>query len=250
VVTQVKTASGLPQVAFNTWVEIHGTNLVPPDTPATGVDWSKAADFANGQMPTQLGPISVTIANLPAYVYWYCSAATNPNCATDQINVLAPLLPTAWEGLAAVVVTSNGVSSAPLIALRPARSPAFLAMDAMGHITAQHGDYSLLGPASLYPGVSTPAKPGETVILYGVGFGLSGTPPVAGSSSQSGLVTPLPTCWISGAQATVQGAALISPGLYQVNLTIPRGTPSGDNPLACQILGVLTAPGALIAVQQ
>ena len=42
----------------------------------SGVDWSNAPDFANGKMPTQLGPIPIN--GMPGFVYWYCSAATNP----------------------------------------------------------------------------------------------------------------------------------------------------------------------------
>ena len=29
---------------------------------------------------------------------------------------------------------------------------------------------SLIGPATLYPGTSTPAKPGETIVIYANGF--------------------------------------------------------------------------------
>jgi hypothetical protein len=119
-ITQVKTAFGLPQVAFNTWLQINGTNLVPADTPSAGVDWSNAPEFANGKMPTQLGPISVIINGSPGFVYWYCSAATNPNCTSgDQINVLAPLLSLSNEGPTLVVVNNNGVPSGPFVVFSP-----------------------------------------------------------------------------------------------------------------------------------
>jgi hypothetical protein len=78
-------------IAQNTWVEIQGTNLVPATTPAAGVDWSNAPDFAQGRMPTTLNGISVTINGKPAYIYFFCSAATSPICTQDQINVLSPL---------------------------------------------------------------------------------------------------------------------------------------------------------------
>jgi hypothetical protein len=52
---------------------------------------------------------------------------------------------------------------------------------------AEHVSYPLLGPASLsLPGYR--AQPGETIVLYAVGFGLpdASAPLINGSSSQSG----------------------------------------------------------------
>ncbi|MEO8657911.1 MAG: FG-GAP-like repeat-containing protein, partial [Bryobacteraceae bacterium] len=77
-------------VAANAWLEIHGVNLVPATTPAAGVTWANAPEFASGRMPTQLDGISVTINQQPAYIFFYCSAATSPVCSTDQVNALAP----------------------------------------------------------------------------------------------------------------------------------------------------------------
>lgn len=251
-ITQVNTAYGLPGVAYNTWLEIHGQNLVPADTPSTGVDWSNAPDFANGQMPTQLGPISVLINGQSAFIYWYCSAATDPSCADDQINVLAPLLPFIDPGPAVLSVLNNGNRIAVSPVFRNSYSPAFLSLDAMGHVAARHQDASLVGPASLYPGYTTPAKPGEVVSVYGTGFG----PPVGstltnGSSTQTGKMAQEAAgldCWISGRYATVVGA-LVSPGLYQFNITIPQGAPSGDDPLNCVYVYTATFPGALITIR-
>src|SRR5262249_51154894 len=114
-ITQVKTAFGSTDIANNAWLQINGTNLAPTNTAATGVDWSNAPEFASGKMPTKLGAIDgVTINGKPAYIFFFCSAATNPSCSGgDQINVLSPLDPT--TGFVTVVVTRNGVSSAPFI---------------------------------------------------------------------------------------------------------------------------------------
>jgi uncharacterized protein (TIGR03437 family) len=257
-ITQVKTVYGLPQIAFNTWLEIHGHNLVPSDTPSTGVDWSNAPDFASGQMPTQLGPISVRFGGVSStalgYIYWYCSAQTNPNCADDQINVLAPTsLGLANPGPMALSVLNNGVPVATTDVLRRPLSPAFFSFDAAGHVAARHLDASLVGPADLYPGLSTPAKAGEIISLYGTGFGNPvGGGLVAGSVTQSGdLLTAALSCWVAELRAQAVGA-LASPGLYQINLTIPQGVPSGDNPVFCIYDGPIrypTFPGTLIAVQ-
>jgi uncharacterized protein (TIGR03437 family) len=60
------------------------------------------SDFVNGQMPTQLGRVSVAVNGKPAYVYYISPA---------QLNILTP--PDALTGPVNVVVTSNAVSSAP-----------------------------------------------------------------------------------------------------------------------------------------
>ena len=49
--------------------------------------------------------------------------------------------------------------------------PSFLEFTPAGYIAATHLNFTLLGPTTLYPGASTPANPGETVIIYAVGFG-------------------------------------------------------------------------------
>ncbi|MBZ5603504.1 MAG: hypothetical protein LAO79_14490 [Acidobacteriia bacterium] len=249
IITQVKTAFGAPVIASNTWLQINGTNLAPTNTLSTGVDWSDAPEFASGKMPTQLGAIdSVTVDGKPGYIYFYCSAVTNPNCATDQINVLSPLFDSA-QGPVQVIVTRNGISSAPFVVTKVSLSPTFPLFDTKGHVVARHLDFSLMGPASLFPGQSTPAKAGETIILVAYAMGLNGSvPQTEGSSTQTSTLPFTARCWISGLQANV-AAALISPGLYQMNVTVPAQTPSGDNPIACVYPGFPFFPGGLIAVQ-
>jgi uncharacterized protein (TIGR03437 family) len=150
-------------------------------------------------------------------------------------------------------VNNNGALSQPFVVLRSAGdSPAFLSLDTLGHVAARHIDSSLVGPAALYPGYTTPAKVGEIISVYGVGFGLpdSGTV-VNGAATQSGALRSEGSgfdCWISGIYAQTVGA-LVSPGLYQFNITIPNGVKSGDNNLSCVYFPNPTFPGALIAVQ-
>jgi uncharacterized protein (TIGR03437 family) len=249
VITSVKTAFGQSVIADNTWLQINGTNLAPSNTPSAGVVWSSAPSFTQGMMPAQLGPISVTVNGLPGYIFFYCSASTDAACtAGDQINVLSPVNTSSSMYPAQVVVTNNGVSSAPFTVLNNGYSPTFPLFDATGHVVARHLDFTFLGPTSL--GFATPAKAGETIILVLYGLGLpTGTPPVVGSATQSGSLPATPVCWVSGFPAKVVGVALISPGLYQLNLTLPSGISTGDNPVSCNYQGYPTSPGALIAVQ-
>ncbi len=233
-------------ISQNTFIQIKGVNLVPGSTPAEGVIWSDAPEFLDGRMPTQLGGVSVTVNGKPAYVYFFCSAATSPACSSDQINVLTPLDNAAGQVL--VAVTSGTVSSQPFIVNMQAVSPAFLLFSTKGYIVATHSDYTLLGPTNLYPGLSTPAGRLETVLLYAVGFGLPTTPLVDGSSSQFGNLETQPACRVGIAPATVT-VVLVAPGLYAFALTVPDSAVSGDNVVTCSYNGAFTQAGALLSVE-
>ena len=47
---------------------------------------------------------------------------------------------------------------------------------------------------------------------------------------------------------TVSFAGVVSPGLYQLNLTVPNPQPSGDNAISCTYNGSSTESGALLSV--
>jgi uncharacterized protein (TIGR03437 family) len=244
-ITSVTTAFGAAAIAQNDYIVIKGANLVPATTPATGAIWSAAPSFANGLMPTQLGGVSVMVNNKPAFVYFYCSAATDPACPQDQLNILTPLDNTA--GPVPVVVTSAGVSTLPFFATLQPVAPSLLLFSPTGYVVATHLDNSLLGPIGLYPS-STPAKPGEQIVLYAVAFGLPATPLVNGSAVQSGSLPVLPVCQVGGTAAGVVFAGLVGPGLYQLNVTIPLTASNGDNSIGCSYSGSTTPAGNLITV--
>lgn len=227
--------------APNDWIEIRGTNLTPASIGPAGMTWSSAPDFASGRMPTSLSGVSVTVNGRPAFVYFI---------SATQINALSPLDNT--TGPVQVVVTNNGTSSAPFAMNMRSAAPSFPLVGTTQYVVATHADYSLVGPTSLSsPGYPfTPAQPGETIILYGFGFGLPTTALVNGSSSQSGPLPSLPVTQIGGLPATVTFAGVISPGLYQLNVIVPSAAQSGDNSLTCTYNGSTSPTGDLIAVQR
>jgi uncharacterized protein (TIGR03437 family) len=146
---------------------------------------------------------------------------------------------------------NNGVASPPLTAQLQSTSPAFFATGK--YVIATHADGSLIGPASLFPGASTPARPGETVVLYGTGFGPT-NPAFDGTVVVSPASLIDPPQFTVGAQAvTAAFAGLVAPGLYQMNLTIPA-LPSGsvgvvDLPVTATAGGSKTQANLFIAVQ-
>jgi uncharacterized protein (TIGR03437 family) len=128
-------------------------------------------------------------------------------------------------------------------------APTLLLFSPTAYVAATHVNSSLIAPTNLYPGYSTPASRGETIVLYAVGFGLPSSAIVNGSATQAGSLPTLPTCTIGGNPAAVGFAGLISPGLYQLNVTVPLFTNSGDNPISCSYGAFSTPLGDLITIQ-
>jgi uncharacterized protein (TIGR03437 family) len=149
-----------------------------------------------------------------------------------------------------VQVTTAGGTSNTVTAQKNVVAPALLTFDGT-HAAALHADYSLIGAPNLLPGaVTTPAQPGEIILLYGLGFGPANPPQPSGQ-----LVTtaaPLANTvqiTIGGQSASVAYAGLTGSGLYQFNVTVPS-LADGDAAVVATIGGVATQTGVSITVQQ
>lgn len=222
-----------PTFASATWVSIFGSNLS-----AATYTWQNS-DFVNGNLPTSLQGVSVTIDGLPAYVEFI---------SPTQINVLAPDDPKA--GPVSIQVTTAGQTSNIVTVPKNSLSPALFTI-LQHYVAAQHADYTLVGAPNLIAGVtSSPAKPGETILVYATGFGPTNPPVPTGQlvSTAEPLAGSVQVT-VGGAQATVVFAGLIAPGLYQLNVTVPP-VPNGDAAIVATIGGVSTQTGLSIAVQQ
>ena len=193
-------------IAPNTWVEIKGANLSKPGDTRI---W-QPIDFVKGQLPTALDGVSVTMNGENAFVYYI---------SPTQVNILTP--PDAMQGSIDVVLTNNTSSSVAALSQAQPISPSFFVFNGGPYVAATHVNGALLGPASLFPGSSTPATPGETVVLYANGFGPTSAEVVPGSSAQSGTLATLPVVTIGGISAQVLFAGLVSPGEFQFNVVVP-----------------------------
>jgi uncharacterized protein (TIGR03437 family) len=240
VITSVPTISlvsnafgGSQTIAPNTWIQVKGVNLAPAGDTRI---WA-GSDFVNNQLPIQLDGVSVTVNGKPAYVYFI---------SPTQLNILTP--PDSITGTVAVQVTNGGVQSNVVNSAAAALSLAFFTFDAT-HITATHTDGSLIGPVTLYPGFSTPAKPGETIIVYANGFGTTTVPIVTGALTQSGSLTGTPIVAIAGLPANVPFAGLVAPGEFQFNLVVPAGAPDGDLDISAAYDNAFTPKSAVLTVQ-
>jgi uncharacterized protein (TIGR03437 family) len=236
VISMVANAEGeQPVIAPNTWVEVKGVDLAPAGDSRI---W-QSSDFVNNRMPTSLDGVSVTVNGKAAFVYYI---------SPTQINILTP--PDTIPGLVKVAVTNNGVTSGEFMAQAQAVASAFFVFNGGPYVAATHANGALLGPASLYPGSTTPAKPGETIVLYADGFGPTSSAVESGSITQSGTLSTLPAVKIGGIAATVTFAGLVSPGEFQFNVLVPPNLPDGDQPISATYNGSNTQDGTLITIQR
>ncbi|MBM3794645.1 MAG: hypothetical protein FJW31_11365 [Acidobacteria bacterium] len=204
--------------ASGSWITLYGAGLTP-----TTRTW-RESEIAGGKLPESLDGVSVRINNQPSAVYYI---------SPTQINVLAPET-TAATTTAQVTVTSNNLTSDPVTVQFKQFDPAFFQFPDQ-NVAAVRTDGAYVGPAGLIDGVPTvSARPGETVLLFGTGFGPTAAAPPAATVNAVKIR-------IDGQEAAVTYAGLISPPLYQFNVTVPVSLGDGDYPIAAEVAGVRTA---------
>jgi uncharacterized protein (TIGR03437 family) len=232
-VTNAAQASG--GIAGNTFVSIKGSSLA-----ATKRAW-QIADFANNTLPSTIDNVTVTVGGKPAYISFISPA---------QINVITPV-DLANSGNVEVIVTNNGLTSNSMNVTAQALAPSLFLINSDKYVAATHSDNrSIIGPTTLIANTTTPAKSGETIVLYGNGFGQ--TTPAVTNGQLIPAARPLAgtaTVLVNNIAANVVFAGLVAPGLYQINVILPAGLPDGDLPIVASIGGVSSPAGALITIK-
>jgi uncharacterized protein (TIGR03437 family) len=220
------------------WISIYGTGL------------ASGTAYWNGDFPTSLAGTSVEINGRAAYLIYVSSG---------QINLQAP--DDTATGTVSVVVTT-GVGKATATVTLGQFAPSFNLLDGAKHVSGiilrpyrngayGGGSYDILGPTggSLgYPTVA--AQAGDTVELFGVGFGPT-TPFVPSGQAFSGFanVNNSVALSINGVVVKPSFVGLSGAGLYQINLTIPACIGEGDVPISLLVGGMQTQAGVLFPLQ-
>jgi uncharacterized protein (TIGR03437 family) len=179
-------------------------------------------------LPAKYLNVSVVINGSAAPLF----AVDNVN-GQQQINFQVP-----WEvaggSMASIVVTSDGVSSAPLVVPVSTAQPGIFSYSAGGQNFGAilHANFQLADAAH-------PANAGETVLIYCTGLGAVSSPPVDGAAGNGQPTKATPTVTIGGVNATVSFSGLAPGfvGLYQVNAEVPMGVGSGNQSVVLSIAG-------------
>ncbi len=184
------------------------------------------------------GGVSVLIDNKPGYLWYVSPGLINVQAPDDNI-----------QGCVNVTVTTPNGTVNSQVTLQP-QQPSFSLLSGK-YVVAEiltpdgsgaFGSYDLAGPVGAFAFKTRPVKAGETIVLYGVGFGATATKVAAGQFPAAPTPTLLvPNITIGGVTAQVQYSGLIGPGLYQMNVVVPQ-VPSGDQP----IVATLFAPNPLL----
>jgi len=220
-------------IAPNTWVAIMGWNV------AETTRSMNSGDVVSGALATEIDGVSVTINGEAAYVDYV---------SPTQVNVLTPT--DLATGSVNLQLDNHGLVSNTVAITVQALAPAFFpSMTTPKYIMATHSDGTAVGPTAPAPNAASPARPGETIWLYGTGFG----PTNPATPNGMVITTPLPlatmpTVMIGGATASVTSANLQMAGTYQIAVVVPSSAKAGDVSVTATAGGV-TSPAGLIPVQ-
>jgi uncharacterized protein (TIGR03437 family) len=223
-------------VTPSSWIAIIGTNLA-----SSTLTWDNA-DFSKG-LPTTLGGVTVTMNGKSAPIFFVSSA---------QINVLAPT--DLGAGPTQVTVT-NSLGSGSANVTSNAQLCGFYAPFASNgnfYVTAiSPGTGEYLGKSGLDPRVKRGARPGELISLYGTGFGDAISPPATTSFGWAPIALKVdPAISIGGTDVGSVSGFLVSPGLYQFNVTVPAGLADGDQPIIAGFGATKSSSAVLLTVQK
>jgi uncharacterized protein (TIGR03437 family) len=227
------------RIAPGALISIFGTGL----STQSGVQTAKTLP-----VPTQLGGTQVLINGVAAPIF-----AVIGNPSFDQINLQVPFeVAGATTGSVVVRVTGQPDSVPELVAIDPV-SPAIFTVSSggQGPAAVQHSaNFALVTNDS-------PAKPGEAVVIYCTGLGMTGPPASTGDRGSTAepfnrtLETPVVTIGGKAAQVLFSAAAPCCAALYQINVLVPPDTPAGDRPLVITMptSNVVSRSGVTINVQ-
>lgn len=202
-------------VAPGTWIEIFGSNFA-----AASCVW-QGADFNGSSAPTSLGGVKVSIDGKDAYVDYVSSGQVNVQ-VPDGIGLGSgvPLILSNPAGQSAAYPLQTSAIAPALLA--PAQAP--FSVNGKQYVVAQLPDASFVG----MPGRA--AKPGDTLTVYGIGFGPVTPQTPAGTIASGPTSLPPQVAFLfnqTQAQLLYGGLAPGFIGLYQFNIKVPPLSP-GD----------------------
>jgi uncharacterized protein (TIGR03437 family) len=231
---------GFTSVSPGCWIEIYGSNLA-----ADMRSWS-GSDFSGVNAPTSLDGTSVTVGGRAAFIDYI---------SPGQVNALVPSnTPIGTQQL--TITTAAGTSGAFSLTVNATEpgllAPSSFTVNGTSYAVALFSDGTYVLPVGAVPGItSRPAKPGDTIILYGIGFG-----PVTPSMPAGQLVGQANTL-ASNFQMSIGGISAVAAyaglapsytGLYQFNVTVPNVGAGNTVPLTFTLGGVVGTQTLYIAI--
>jgi uncharacterized protein (TIGR03437 family) len=215
-------------IAPNTMIEIYGNDFQAGSRQRlVGL-----GDLGSGKFPKELSCIAVEIDGTRIPIFYVQQDQINAQAPTTTKTGPVPLFVIANPG------RSNELRSDMATVTMQAVAPSFFTFGATKSIATQvAGKADIVADPSVVPGAA-PAKPGDTVTLYGSGFGATNP------ATQSGDIVAGQAPITGTATITIGGVAVpagdiqyfgLSPqsisGLYQINVKVPASVADGNAPV-------------------
>ena len=195
--------------------------------------WGSSDFGPSGELPTDLNGVEVWVNGAPVPVYFI---------SPGQINAQAP---SNISGMMTVQVFRLGLGSnvipVPVAQIQP--SLYYYTFGSKNYAAAVFLDYTIMGDPAAVPGTRK-AKPGDILQLYAAGLGPTTSGPVTSPIPITGV-----TVTIGGVYAPVLAAALVAPGQFQVNFTVPQ-IADGEYPITVSTSGKTSPSNVVFEVGQ
>ena len=225
--------TGTPTLTANSTVNaasLAQTGIAPGTIIAiSGANFATSVQSAsNMPLPTALGNTSVTFNNIAAPLF---------SVSNTQIYAQAPFSLAAGAPVSIQVSQGGAASAAQAVTVAAVSPGIFMVNQATNAGAVLHAaNYSLVTSSS-------PAQPGENLLIYCTGLGAVVTPVASGAMAPSAPLDQtvnIPTVSIGGllAIASYSGLAPGFVGLYQINVQAPLNLPAGNQSVQVTILGV------------
>lgn len=213
-----------------------------------------ANDIIDGQLPTDLGGTCVESGSTKLGLFYVSSG---------QINALAGPFPNSNTLPATVPITvvTDCDSTTPTSSASVNVNVAPVAPEFLYFVQNTNGDNPVaaieqsgayVGQPGLISGATfTPAKTGDVLTAFGVGWGATTSSASIGTlATAAATLTNSYSLTLGGMPVQVSYAGLTPgfAGLYQINFTVPSGLTAGNQPLVLTVDGVQTEAMAYIAV--
>ncbi len=210
------------------------------------------SDIIDGRLPTKLGGVCVEVGSTRAPMF---------HVFPTQLNLQVPTLAGGANVRIQVILNCGEVnevkSNEEVVPLAPAAPEFFFFAtnpDGINAIRAVHAiTGALVGPLDV-TGVTAPARPGDLLLLFATGLGLT-EPRFAAGQLPDRAATVLETVRVTlggvelaGGDVLYAGVTPSFAGLYQVTIRIPAGAPEGNLPVSLRVGGASTPPGGFLAV--
>ena len=228
-------------IAPGSWIEIYGSNIAP-----SILDWTNAFNGINA--PTSLNATKVTIGGQSAFLDYV---------SPGQVNAQVPS--NVGAGPQQLTVTNAAGTSAPYSITVNATQPGLLAPQVLDIGGVQYvgatfpDELTYVLPTGAVAGLaSRPAHPGETIYLYGVGFGpVTPNIPAGQIVEQNNSLNSTMQVMFGQTPATLSYSGLAPNfiGLYLFKVVVPNVPTSNSAPLTFTLGGVSGTQTLYTAVQ-